>query len=576
MTCSKPSCRNQQCYICGKSCDYNHFSKTGCPLHDNTWDAIEVLHRKEAETAQETARKRLLEENPDMTEEELNIKLPDIPAAVKNKKKAANPRPQAHRGARANAPPLPQVYPVAYMAAPLQPWGPLYPHGQNELQYAQWNQQVGPAQLYQLPQSWPQQQGQPPQAPQAGQQLGGIYQHPFIPMHLLNQVQPPVGQRAQAPVQQLGLRYPPQTPEEHRAWEQKWMRDALAAMNAPEALGRTQAPPATNPPGAAAPGQHYSANGAALPGGGTAPLSPVGELMKSTVNEMRQAQSKYSLEIRLALLNALKPYVNEIGKQVGNHIQAAWVGVMPPQVAEAIVRPIILREAWNGVPKLVDGELEEIDRTVKDTNWEKLYSTTAVGQGQLRHVGEIPPPDSADEYVAMHAIIRSCDRQAPPHHAEMARRAHATVMVSLGQQQPPPRVAPYHHHGNPDYQALQVWRIQKYLSTRWARVSKDRGVNTTGTVQGGGNAAGAINGTAGGSGKPILIPVPEIEGPAAGLRSAQTGTPAAGAGTGSRDTPILIDNAEPGNDVKNETAARGGTLPYRVVKGERPAKSGRV
>lgn len=77
MTCTKPGCKNRQCYICGKSCDYDHFKRSGCPLHDGAGNDVESRHRNEAQKAQEAARKRLLEENPDMTEEELRVKLPD-------------------------------------------------------------------------------------------------------------------------------------------------------------------------------------------------------------------------------------------------------------------------------------------------------------------------------------------------------------------------------------------------------------------------------------------------------------------------------------------------------------------
>ncbi|KAH8749113.1 hypothetical protein F5883DRAFT_436052, partial [Diaporthe sp. PMI_573] len=68
MTCTK--CRNIQCYICSKSCDYSHFDdarrggKTGnCPLFDDGY-GVEKRHQEEVRVAEEQARKRAREMHP--------------------------------------------------------------------------------------------------------------------------------------------------------------------------------------------------------------------------------------------------------------------------------------------------------------------------------------------------------------------------------------------------------------------------------------------------------------------------------------------------------------------------------
>lgn len=78
MTCPVASCKNVQCYICSKSCSYDHFSRsTGCVLYDN----IESRHDGDLEKAEEAARKKILQDNPDITQEQLNI---EMSAKVRN------------------------------------------------------------------------------------------------------------------------------------------------------------------------------------------------------------------------------------------------------------------------------------------------------------------------------------------------------------------------------------------------------------------------------------------------------------------------------------------------------------
>lgn len=84
MSCA--SCGNLQCYVCSATLkDYNHFDqqpqRTGgggsnsklCPLYDN----VEERHEREVKEAEATARAQVAEENPELTAEDLEIKVSD-------------------------------------------------------------------------------------------------------------------------------------------------------------------------------------------------------------------------------------------------------------------------------------------------------------------------------------------------------------------------------------------------------------------------------------------------------------------------------------------------------------------
>lgn len=80
MTCTQSGCRNVQCYVCHKSCDYTHFNdlkrggKEGnCPL----FDSVEERHKDEVRRAEEKARKQAREEHPDVNAELFDIKVSD-------------------------------------------------------------------------------------------------------------------------------------------------------------------------------------------------------------------------------------------------------------------------------------------------------------------------------------------------------------------------------------------------------------------------------------------------------------------------------------------------------------------
>ncbi|KAK4098303.1 hypothetical protein N658DRAFT_432311, partial [Parathielavia hyrcaniae] len=93
MTCSRPGCRSIQCYVCHKSCDYSHFDdssrggkKGNCPL----FDSVEERHDNEVKAAEEAARQKVAEENPDVNAESLAINFSDKVKQDDARRTAAN------------------------------------------------------------------------------------------------------------------------------------------------------------------------------------------------------------------------------------------------------------------------------------------------------------------------------------------------------------------------------------------------------------------------------------------------------------------------------------------------------
>ncbi|KAF2723917.1 hypothetical protein K431DRAFT_282611 [Polychaeton citri CBS 116435] len=79
-----PTCKNMQCYVCSQTITtYEHFtdkklprknkSTTKCPLYDNA----EERHNQEVEAAEAKAREEALADNPDISTEDLEIKMSD-------------------------------------------------------------------------------------------------------------------------------------------------------------------------------------------------------------------------------------------------------------------------------------------------------------------------------------------------------------------------------------------------------------------------------------------------------------------------------------------------------------------
>ncbi|RDA82390.1 hypothetical protein CP532_4404 [Ophiocordyceps camponoti-leonardi (nom. inval.)] len=80
MTCTLSSCRNVQCYVCSKSCDYSHFDeparggKAGnCPL----FDQVDSRHARDMWDAEQNTRKKVVEDNPDMDPSLLDFHMSD-------------------------------------------------------------------------------------------------------------------------------------------------------------------------------------------------------------------------------------------------------------------------------------------------------------------------------------------------------------------------------------------------------------------------------------------------------------------------------------------------------------------
>lgn len=99
MTCSRPGCANVQCYVCHKSCGYSHFDDTSrggkagnCPL----FESVEKRHEDEVRAAEEEARKKVAEENPEVEADVLEIKVSE---KVKDDERRRVERdPRANRG----------------------------------------------------------------------------------------------------------------------------------------------------------------------------------------------------------------------------------------------------------------------------------------------------------------------------------------------------------------------------------------------------------------------------------------------------------------------------------------------
>lgn len=78
MTCTLKGCMNIQCYVCSKSCSYDHFNderrggKAGnCPL----FESVEDRHDSEVTKAQKEALEKVLAEHPEYTAEDLKIQM---------------------------------------------------------------------------------------------------------------------------------------------------------------------------------------------------------------------------------------------------------------------------------------------------------------------------------------------------------------------------------------------------------------------------------------------------------------------------------------------------------------------
>jgi TRIAD3 protein (E3 ubiquitin-protein ligase RNF216) len=98
MTCTRNGCLNVQCYICSKSCQYDHFNnssrggKSGnCPLFED----VNLRHDTEVKKAEKEALDKVRSEHPEYTEEDLKIKMSEN---VKKDDRGRQADPRARMG----------------------------------------------------------------------------------------------------------------------------------------------------------------------------------------------------------------------------------------------------------------------------------------------------------------------------------------------------------------------------------------------------------------------------------------------------------------------------------------------
>ncbi|KAK0120488.1 hypothetical protein ONS96_010699 [Cadophora gregata f. sp. sojae] len=112
MTCTRNGCFNIQCYVCSKSCDYNHFNdptrggKAGnCPL----FESVEQRHDNEVKKAEKEALQKVLSDHPEYSEEDLKIKMSENVKEDDEKRKSMDPRARLEARRAAGARPGPRA-----------------------------------------------------------------------------------------------------------------------------------------------------------------------------------------------------------------------------------------------------------------------------------------------------------------------------------------------------------------------------------------------------------------------------------------------------------------------------------
>ncbi|ESZ90583.1 hypothetical protein SBOR_9034 [Sclerotinia borealis F-4128] len=95
MTCTRNGCYNVQCYVCSKSCSYDHFNdvrrggKEGnCPL----FESAEDRHNTEVQKAEKEALDKVRAEHPEYSEEDLKVKMSENVAKDDERRKVKDPR----------------------------------------------------------------------------------------------------------------------------------------------------------------------------------------------------------------------------------------------------------------------------------------------------------------------------------------------------------------------------------------------------------------------------------------------------------------------------------------------------
>lgn len=132
MRCQTPGCQNVQCYVCSKVCNYDHFDQAGtgrsssCPLYDQS---IHARHQAEAEAAERAATKALLEQNPELDENSLKIRV-SKEVEASERKKASHTRRRPRQAPNPIGPNFALGNPMAGIMGPTGPGGhdrPLVP-----------------------------------------------------------------------------------------------------------------------------------------------------------------------------------------------------------------------------------------------------------------------------------------------------------------------------------------------------------------------------------------------------------------------------------------------------------------
>jgi TRIAD3 protein (E3 ubiquitin-protein ligase RNF216) len=95
MRCTLKGCGNVQCYVCSKSCDYDHFNDEGrggkpgnCPL----FESVETRHDEEVSKAEKEALDKIRAEHPEYTEDDLKVKVSENVKKDDERRRARDPR----------------------------------------------------------------------------------------------------------------------------------------------------------------------------------------------------------------------------------------------------------------------------------------------------------------------------------------------------------------------------------------------------------------------------------------------------------------------------------------------------
>ncbi|KAK1988823.1 hypothetical protein LZ30DRAFT_697700 [Colletotrichum cereale] len=134
MTCTAANCRNIQCYVCSKSCDYSHFNDVNrggrvgnCPLFDD----VDVRHEAEVKAAEDKARQKMLKSNSRVDIDLLKFDMPED-----NSRAPMNPNPNPNQippGYHPQGQPPPRVFQAPQMQVAQQPVAGMPVVGHNAL-----------------------------------------------------------------------------------------------------------------------------------------------------------------------------------------------------------------------------------------------------------------------------------------------------------------------------------------------------------------------------------------------------------------------------------------------------------